>query len=606
MANIFISYRREDSADVTGRIRDRLVKHFGKEAVFIDVDNIPLGVNFADHLDSRVGQCEVLLAIIGRDWLTVTNRKGERRLDVPEDFVRIELKSALNREIPVVPLLVRGASMPAKSDLPESIRELALRNGMPVRSDPDFHNDCDRLIEGLDKHLAGDAPIEAKESADSRDDPPPLPVELDGPPDSDLSATPPEPRITLKRVLGAAAILGALILGYVLWPSASPEQTVTIDQFRVTPQSISEGERATVSWRTRHAERVNIEPLIGAVAGTGSKTITPESDTTYSISAADAEGRSVQAQASIEVVRRVTSGPEPARPTAQLSASPQSIERGQRTKLSWQTSNATEVEVSPEVGRSPAIGSKIVIPDQDTTYKLTAKGEGGLATDSVLVRVREPEPTSSTGDRVAAFRRAESRQGRLQFHANFENETAGAPPRSPNTGRWVTLDTDAGKIVVDDGVGDMRGKSVHLQQRNGVAGGVNLKGQLNGSGTSGVYFVTWRALVSKPSPCFATVAVRHGDPVASIAYRPNGRITTGANSNGMPIEWKLGVWQLFEIEVDLDSRHVSYRIDGEAMQGFQRLPIASASPVISTISMELGCMQSQSFAWDDVRVVRTE
>lgn len=148
---IFISYRREDTSDVTGRIYDRLCQHFGKENVFKDVDSIPLGVDFRKHLGNSVGQCNVLLTIIGRQWLA--GEKGKRRLDDARDFVRIEMEAALKRDIPVVPVLVQGAEIPAVDDLPELLQSLSYRNGIPVRPDPDFHQDMDRLIKGIEGYL---------------------------------------------------------------------------------------------------------------------------------------------------------------------------------------------------------------------------------------------------------------------------------------------------------------------------------------------------------------------------------------------------------------------------------------------------------------------
>ena len=153
---IFISYRREDSSDVTGRIYDRLCQHFGKENVFKDVDSIPLGVDFRKHLGNSVGQCNVLLTIIGRQWMT--GEKGKRRIDDARDFVRIEMEAALKRDIPVVPVLVQGSSIPAVDDLPELLQSLAYRNGIPVRSDPDFHGDMDRLIKGIEGYLRKQSP----------------------------------------------------------------------------------------------------------------------------------------------------------------------------------------------------------------------------------------------------------------------------------------------------------------------------------------------------------------------------------------------------------------------------------------------------------------
>lgn len=153
MNHIFISYRREDAADVTGRIHDRLRQHFGEDAIFTDVDKIPLGVDFRAQLDDKVSRCKVLLPVIGRNWLAVKDHRGQPRLQDPDDFVRLEIESALRRDIPVIPLLVHGIEMPSKDDLPDSLQELAYRNGTRIRPDPDFHKDMDRLISALEQHL---------------------------------------------------------------------------------------------------------------------------------------------------------------------------------------------------------------------------------------------------------------------------------------------------------------------------------------------------------------------------------------------------------------------------------------------------------------------
>jgi TIR domain len=147
-AAIFISYRREDSSDVTGRIYDRLTAHFGKDTVFKDVDSIPLGVDFRKHLGDSVGRCDVLLTIIGKQWLVAD--ESQRRLDDVRDFVRIEIEAALQRDIPVIPVLVQGASVPKPADLPETLQSLVYRNGIACRPDPDFHSDMDRLIRGIE------------------------------------------------------------------------------------------------------------------------------------------------------------------------------------------------------------------------------------------------------------------------------------------------------------------------------------------------------------------------------------------------------------------------------------------------------------------------
>jgi hypothetical protein len=145
---VFISYRRADSLGTAGRIRDKLATVFGDEHVYFDIATIPPGVDFRVHLDMMVSECEYVLVLIGPRWLDIAD-DGGRRLDQPGDWVRTEIESALRRGIPVVPVLVEGAPMPRPEQLPESIRDLAFRNAVQVRNDPDFHPDMDRLMIGL-------------------------------------------------------------------------------------------------------------------------------------------------------------------------------------------------------------------------------------------------------------------------------------------------------------------------------------------------------------------------------------------------------------------------------------------------------------------------
>jgi serine/threonine-protein kinase len=146
LSGIFISYRRSDNPDATGRVYDRLVAEFGKAQVFKDVDSIPLGHDFRGHLNGIVGDCAVVLAIIGPRWTDARNDAGHRRLEDSNDFVRIELEAALARDIPVVPVLVGHARVPAASELPTSLAAMAFRQSIEVRPDPDFHNDATRLV----------------------------------------------------------------------------------------------------------------------------------------------------------------------------------------------------------------------------------------------------------------------------------------------------------------------------------------------------------------------------------------------------------------------------------------------------------------------------
>jgi hypothetical protein len=147
---IFISYRRTDSADITGRIYDRLKDRFGAEHVYKDVDSVPIGVDFRKHVDGLVARCDALIAVIGNQWLRT--EAGARDVSTIADRPHRDRRGARARD-PVVPVLVGGAAVPPESDLPDDLRDLAYRNGIDVRPDPDFHKDLDRLIAGLETHF---------------------------------------------------------------------------------------------------------------------------------------------------------------------------------------------------------------------------------------------------------------------------------------------------------------------------------------------------------------------------------------------------------------------------------------------------------------------
>ena len=145
MARIFVSYRREDSAGHTQALFDRLLAHFGADRVFMDVTGIQPGLDFAEALDNAVGSCDVFLAVIGREWLTVTDGAGRRRLDDAGDFVRLETATALRLNIRVIPVLVGGATMPTASELPDSLVGLTRHQACELRHSS-WDDDVRRLI----------------------------------------------------------------------------------------------------------------------------------------------------------------------------------------------------------------------------------------------------------------------------------------------------------------------------------------------------------------------------------------------------------------------------------------------------------------------------
>jgi formylglycine-generating enzyme required for sulfatase activity len=149
---VFVNYRRDDSGYVADRIYEKLCERFGKEEIFFDVDGISLGVNWKQYLRQNVESCDVLLAIIGKEWLDIRDPKtGERRLEQSVDFVRYEIEIALQRGIPIVPLFLDGLNGLEANALPTSITRLADYQGMQIRRLPDFNTDMERLIASLEQ-----------------------------------------------------------------------------------------------------------------------------------------------------------------------------------------------------------------------------------------------------------------------------------------------------------------------------------------------------------------------------------------------------------------------------------------------------------------------
>jgi ABC-type phosphate transport system substrate-binding protein len=141
MADIFIAYRRDDSADISGRIYDRLVAIYGPHSIFKDVISIQGGQRFPAQLENGINEKTIMLVIIGQRWLSLL----QERQDDPYDFGRIELEIALRHHATIIPILVQGASMPVKSELPLSVADLANYQSLSVRSDPDFSTDLELI-----------------------------------------------------------------------------------------------------------------------------------------------------------------------------------------------------------------------------------------------------------------------------------------------------------------------------------------------------------------------------------------------------------------------------------------------------------------------------
>ncbi|TXI19939.1 MAG: TIR domain-containing protein [Nitrosomonas sp.] len=196
MAKIFISYRRDDSADYAGRLYDRLAGHFGRDHVFMDIDQIEPGEVFDNVIKEKLATVQAAVVLIGKRWLDIADANGQRRLDHPDDWVQLEITALLERDIRVIPVLVGGAAMPQSTQLPEYLAALTRRQALEITSHARFHADADKLIKVLEKIMNAPTPTP----------PPPPPIRSDPP---EITGKPNSQRFMV--ILGAITVLLAAL-----------------------------------------------------------------------------------------------------------------------------------------------------------------------------------------------------------------------------------------------------------------------------------------------------------------------------------------------------------------------------------------------------------
>jgi hypothetical protein len=149
---VFISYRRADSAEIVERLYEHLTAQLGQQAVFKDVDSIRPGHDFRSQLDASLNACLIFLCVMGDQWASPAGAQS-RRIDNSDDYVRIEVETALRRKIPLIPIFVRGTRMPSANFFPETLKDLAFLQGLSLRPDPDFRNDVARIVSSIVDHV---------------------------------------------------------------------------------------------------------------------------------------------------------------------------------------------------------------------------------------------------------------------------------------------------------------------------------------------------------------------------------------------------------------------------------------------------------------------
>lgn len=275
MARIFISYRRDDSAYVASMVRESLEDAFGPGTVFMDVDNIPLGVDFRTTLADAVSTCDVLVALIGERWIGDRGPGEKRRLDDAQDFVRIEIEAALARGIPVVPVLVDKAQLPQACELPESLKDLQFRNATEVRPGRNLQQHLSALVSGLRLHVKVEPKDGASTSSSTGEAQPKRPAAaVASPPPSRRSDEPSTPpRAGRWPVIVVGLVVAAVVIAF-LFLSREPKPPVQTAPLQASPAV----DAAVASTPAPRPERQPVPPAAPAVIPTAKSEAAPLAD----------------------------------------------------------------------------------------------------------------------------------------------------------------------------------------------------------------------------------------------------------------------------------------------------------------------------------------
>ena len=462
MDGIFISYRRDDSAGYAGRLYDRLAGHFGPERVFMDVEGIEPGVDFVTAIEEAVSSCRVLIVIIGDEWTQARDAAGRRRLDDPNDFIRLETGTALQRGIRVVPVLVEGAGMPHIDDLPDDLKLLTRRQAIEI-SHKQWESSTGELIRTLESLLAA-APVVLPRDA-------PLP--------ESLVSTVAAPTLTAQRQwvwLGAAALLITLASAWwfsrgqgggvleapmapdvssaaVIKPEISDEPARTLPATPVpttvlVPPPPAPAEPAEVAPETAPvvAREDPVTPLLPEPVST--KKAEPEQP----VAAAAAV-----VKPSAEPVRPVAPTPVPPPVVASPVIRSFRAEIGPgRARLCYRVSNADQLTLSPRPGTLDEVTQDCVEVEleQKTLFTLAARNAKQTVRKNLLVvpevrAVAAIEPlTSKAKPPVAEVPEAGAAHLPLKGES-WTYRSSGKWPTSPKRVFEVTVQSASGSVIKD-------------------------------------------------------------------------------------------------------------------------------------------------------------
>jgi hypothetical protein len=369
---IFVCYRRDETAGHAGRLADRLNEHFGEHEVFRDIESLEPGVDFVEQIQRVLDSSEVLIVVIGRNWATVTDAAGRKRLQDPYDYVRMEIATALKRNIRVIPVLVQGASMPSTDDLPDDLAPLTRRNAFELH-ESSWRDDIRRLVTALesvvgDSAVGGEQPVPSKpggeagspvpgvQGGDAEHRPGSRPV----PPESRMN--PPErpgrpPWTLMAGLVGLLALMGLGVVAWLQEPANEGE-----DQALKVP--LLKGEKLEAA-RQKIGEDFEL-------VSSGESSSQPEG---VILSQNPKAGTEVRGGEKISVV--VSTGPESAQVpevVGELRSEAEDILRSNGFEVTVKTRESSEDDVGKVIGQFPSGGEAekgsevvIMVPENPTS-----------------------------------------------------------------------------------------------------------------------------------------------------------------------------------------------------------------------------------------------
>jgi hypothetical protein len=402
---VFISYRREDSRYPARRIYDAFAQSLPPDTVFMDIDSMAPGDDFVEVLEGWVQQCEVLLALIGPNWLkSIDPRTKRRRLDNPEDFVRIEVRGALARKIPVVPVLLDAAAMPTAAELPDDIKGLTRRNAefIDFRT---FDVDVERLIKRLKigKKIEQIAPNPEPPAEDSGD----RKVDVPGPDVPAATSEPDRVKIALLRVWPAVAVSLAVIVAILLAARVNERGQLNVQdgQASAASDALKISESARQEAQAKLAEALAVQDKAEQASKAAEKRANDTADELKKSEKArsDAEDRATRAAAAQAKAEEGQRTAEKARAAAEGAASSAAIARAQadnsRQLAETRANDAAEALKKSEKARQDA-EAKVAGPaksQENPYFPKTPSATGLFLTD--LGSSRWASPLANCGDR---------------------------------------------------------------------------------------------------------------------------------------------------------------------------------------------------------------